>query len=166
MKAAFTFILLLFVDFFSKTLTLKFISPRGGVDLFSLGIDFSLVHVVNRGGAWGIFADYHSYLLLGRIGVVLGMILYLIFSKKGGLQQIPFVMILAGATGNILDCLIYGHVIDMLKFTFWGYEYPVFNIADASIVCGVALLAGQSLFQKKKKEEDEFPETFRKTFKQ
>ncbi len=164
MKAAFTFILILFLDFVSKTLTLKYISSRGGIDLFSWGIDFSLVQVVNRGGAWGIFAEHHFYLLLSRIAVVLGMMGYLIFSKRPASFQIPFVMIIAGAVGNILDCLIYGHVIDMLKFIFWGYEYPVFNLADAAIVCGVALLAVQSLFQKKS-DDDEMSSTFRTTFK-
>ena len=166
MKAAFTFILLLFLDFVSKSLTLQFISQRGGIDLFQWGVDFSLVHVVNRGGAWGIFADYHVWLLTGRIAVVLGMIIYLILSKEGRSRHIPFAMIIAWAVGNILDCLIYGHVIDMLKFTFWVYEYPVFNIADASIVIGVALLAVEALFQKKKKTDDEMPSTFRKPFKQ
>ncbi|MBP9841939.1 MAG: signal peptidase II [Simkaniaceae bacterium] len=163
MKAAFTFVLILFLDFFSKTLTLRFISPRGGIDLMSWGVDFSLVHVVNRGGAWGIFADHHLWLLGGRIAIVAGMVGYLCLKRKEKAHQIPFSMIIAGAIGNILDCLIYGHVIDMLKFTFWGYEYPVFNIADAAIVCGVALLAVQSLF-KKKKVDDDFPPTFRTTF--
>ena len=165
MKAAFTFILMLFLDFFSKTLTLKFIPQRGGFDLFSWGIDFSLVHVVNRGGAWGIFAEHHAWLLIGRIVVVFGMVGYLFFARKEKSIQIPFMLIMAGAIGNILDCLIYGHVIDMLKFTFWRYEYPVFNIADASIVCGVALLAVQSIFQKKHVDHDSSP-PFRTTFKQ
>jgi signal peptidase II len=49
-------------------------------------------------------------------------------------------MILAGAVGNVFDCIVYGHVIDMFCFIFWGYIYPVFNIADAAIFCGILML--------------------------
>ena len=44
---------------------------------------------------------------------------------------------LGGAVGNLIDRLLYGHVVDFIDFKLW----PVFNLADTSIVLGVALLA-------------------------
>ena len=50
-----------------------------------------------------------------------------------------------GALCNILDYFFYGHVIDMLHFVFWGYDYPVFNVADSFICIGVFWLFFASL---------------------
>jgi signal peptidase II len=33
--------------------------------------------------------------------------------------------------------LLYGHVVDFLHFTFWGYSFPIFNLADTYITLGV-----------------------------
>ncbi|MEK7340156.1 MAG: signal peptidase II, partial [Verrucomicrobiota bacterium] len=55
-------------------------------------------------------------------------------------RRVCLVMVLAGAVGNVFDCIIYGHVIDMFCFIFWGYIYPVFNIADAAIFCGILMM--------------------------
>jgi signal peptidase II len=49
-------------------------------------------------------------------------------------------LVIAGAVGNIIDRVVYGYVIDFFDF-YWGtYHWPAFNIADSSIVTGVALL--------------------------
>ena len=60
-------------------------------------------------------------------------------------------MVAAGALGNVLDIFLYGHVVDMFYFVFWGWSYPVFNLADASIFIGIATLAIVSLFFQKRK---------------
>ena len=43
---------------------------------------------------------------------------------------------LAGALGNIVDSLFLGHVVDMIHVVFWGWDYPVFNVADSFIFLG------------------------------
>ncbi len=124
--------------------------PHGGIAIFHnvLGIDFSIVHQTNKGAAWGMFAYFQDYLLFFRlmtIGLILG---YLFFFNKNPLRRFPLLLILTGAIGNVIDYFVYGHVIDMFYFTFWGYSYPVFNIADSAIFCGVALLLFQSYSKK------------------
>ena len=49
-------------------------------------------------------------------------------------------MLYAGIIGNLLDRAIFHYVKDFLKFTIFGYEYPVFNFADIFIVVGAILL--------------------------
>lgn len=114
--------------------------PYGGIAIFEnfFGISFCLQHQSNTGAAWGFFADYPLTLLLFRICFVSLLVLYLWQVKPK--NSLAFICILAGAVGNIVDIFLYGHVIDMLHFTFWGYHYPVFNLADSFIFIGVVFL--------------------------
>lgn len=96
-----------------------------------IGIDFFIQYVTNRGGAWGMLASWHTPLLIFRIVVILGLIGYLIYKRN-----VFIVLILAGAIGNVIDSFLYGHVIDMFHFVFWGRSYGIFNFADAMIFLG------------------------------
>ncbi len=142
------FFVLLGLDQVSKFVTHHFLPlmshstpwyPYGGIGVFQnfFGIEFSINHATNRGAAWGAFADYTSLLMLLRLGLIAGIFLY--FLKASGVKKSALALILAGAVGNVIDVFIYGHVIDMFHFILWGYDYPVFNVADSAIFCGVIL---------------------------
>jgi signal peptidase II len=113
-----------------------------------MGIEFSIIHQINRGAAWGVLADFQFPLLILRIALVVALIAYLFFSKKHPTWRIPLTLVVAGALGNIIDYFFYGHVIDMFLFRFWGYDYPVFNVADSAIVIGIFWLFCASFFDK------------------
>lgn len=102
-----------------------------------LGIDFNIVHSTNRGAAWSILSNYQLPLLVFRIVLVSVLFVYLFFFNKKQKYVTPLTLIAFGAVGNIIDYFLYGHVIDMFHFVFWGYSYPVFNIADAVIFIGI-----------------------------
>ena len=54
---------------------------------------------------------------------------------------IPLVLILSGAAGNILDRAMNGYVIDFIHFHYDSkWDFPVFNIADMLVFCGIVLL--------------------------
>jgi signal peptidase II len=142
------FFVLLALDQVSKFATQHFLPlmshsapwyPYGGIGVFQnfLGIEFSINHATNRGAAWGAFAEYAPLLMLLRLGLIAGLLIY--FLKARGMKKAALSMILAGAIGNVIDVFIYGHVIDMFHFVLWGYDYPVFNVADSAIFCGVIL---------------------------
>jgi signal peptidase II len=57
-------------------------------------------------------------------------------------------LILAGTLGNLYDRLVFNGVRDFLYWSRW-FEWPVFNIADCCLVCGVCLLTLQALFHAK-----------------
>ncbi len=130
------------------------IYPYGGIAVFQdwHGIDFSIIHVNNKGAAWGMFASIQSYLLYARVMIIGGLLTYLFFFKSDPYRKFCLMLICTGAIGNVIDYFVYGHVIDMFYFTFWGFSYPIFNIADSSIFCGIALLLIQSFFSKRKKQ--------------
>ncbi len=108
--------------------------PFGGVGVFSLGgITCSLNYIVNTGAAWGAFSGYPGFLFVLRCAILLGLF---IFVPK----RIPVWLVITGAIGNSIDYCLYGHVIDFLHFTFWGYSFPIFNVADSCITIGVVSL--------------------------
>lgn len=129
-------VVLLAVDLMSKYLVVHY-----GIDylpVFTIppGISFALESVYNRGGAWGILADYSLPLLLFRMAMVVAIFGYLAFFNQSRKLAFPLLLIVTGAIGNIVDCFVYGHVVDMLHFTFRGRSYGIFNVADSYIFVG------------------------------
>jgi signal peptidase II len=57
-------------------------------------------------------------------------------------------LILGGATGNLWDRMMTGHVVDFLDFYVGSYHWPAFNVADSAIVIGAALLVSEIVFAK------------------
>lgn len=152
-------IFILLLDQVTKYLTFKFIPlvdqvpyvyPYGGIGVFRnwLGVEFSLNYMTNKGAAWGILGHYQFPLVLLRIGLILAMSFYLFFINKHKSWQLPLIAIMMGALGNVLDFFVYGHVIDMLHFVLWGYEFPIFNVADSFISVGIFSLLILSWFNK------------------
>lgn len=125
--------------------------PYRGIGIFEhfYGIEFSIVHATNRGSAWGLFAEYQIELLILRILFVFFLLFYLARTKESQELALPLALIATGAIGNIIDYFAYGHVVDMIHFVFWGYDYPVFNVADSAIFIGVWWVFFNALFQKK-----------------
>ena len=104
----------------------------------------NLVLVWNKGVTFGLLTHigqgYMPYLLRGvaaLILILLGRWLWRTHSLPGALA---LGAIMGGAVGNLVDRLRYGAVVDFLDFYYRGYHWYAFNVADAAIVTGVALL--------------------------
>jgi signal peptidase II len=137
---------ILFFDIRSKKFALAHLSnaissefPFGGEAVFQgllHGIDFSLNLVKNTGAAWGLFSQFSDLLAYLRIAIVL-YLTYLIFKKGTSFgKKLSLTCICAGAFGNLIDQYRYGFVVDMFHFSFWGCDFPVFNVADTFIFLG------------------------------
>lgn len=117
--------------------------PFGGIPLFSQwGITGSLNYIVNTGVAWGMFAGHPGWLFAVRTLIIAGL---LVLVPK----RLPVWLVVTGAVGNAIDYCLYGHVVDFFHFTFWGYSFPIFNVADSCITIGVICLL---LFSQKPSE--------------
>lgn len=55
-------------------------------------------------------------------------------------------LILGGALGNLIDRLVYGHVVDFIDFYYGSWHWPAFNVADSAITVGAATLIWEGLF--------------------
>lgn len=126
--------------------------PYGGIAVFqnAFGIDFSINKTLNTGSAWSLFSSFPHALLIARIAIVVALMSYTLFFNKDRRRDLPLLLILTGAVGNIVDFFIYGAVIDMFHFVLWGYSYPIFNVADMLIFFGVASLFIQELLKKRR----------------
>lgn len=107
---------------------------------------FHLTLVLNTGAAFGIFKNGRVFFTASSLLVIALIVFYALYCRRLGLfLSIAMGLILGGAIGNLIDRLVFGHVIDFLDFRIW----PVFNIADSSITIGAILLASKFLFDKK-----------------
>jgi len=102
---------------------------------------FYIIEVKNTGGAWGIFSGNVPFLALISFFVVILLYLFIINEKKlTKLSIVYYGFLLGGIIGNLIDRLINGYVTDFFNFFIFGYDYPVFNIADILIVVGIGLM--------------------------
>lgn len=103
---------------------------------------FDLTYVENRGAAWSIFIGKTMFLIAFTFIILCGVVFYLIkYRPKNKFVRVALSLIIAGALGNIVDRVIYKHVIDFISFHYKDvYYYPVFNIADVCVVIGTFLL--------------------------
>jgi signal peptidase II len=113
--------------------------PYGGIPVFKnfFGIEFSINHLTNQGAAWGALGGYQPYLVSMRILLIIGMTLYIGYFNQRRSWTFPLILIISGAIGNVVDYFLYGHVVDMLHVVLWGYDFPVFNIADSAVSIGI-----------------------------
>ena len=108
---------------------------------------FNLVNVGNTGAAWSIFSGRNTALAMLDVATLIAIF---VWRRKLGLRvwivQIGFGLLCGGIAGNLVDRLLYRHVIDFLDFHFGSYIYPTFNVADSGICAGVAVYLLYSLF--------------------
>ena len=103
---------------------------------------FSLVH--NTGVAFGLFRNHNTILSILSLAVIIYIARDSMARKKDKslCQRVALGLILGGASGNLIDRLRLGYIIDFLDFRVW----PVFNIADSAITIGIILLAIEIFF--------------------
>ncbi len=97
-----------------------------------------ITHVSNTGSAFGLFPNQTLFLLIASL---VGIAVLLVFFRKqagrGFMVRTSLGLQLGGATGNLVDRITMGKVTDFIDVGAW----PVFNLADASIVTGIVILA-------------------------
>ncbi|WP_395401693.1 signal peptidase II [Pseudoduganella sp. UC29_106] len=105
---------------------------------------FNLVLAYNKGAAFSFLSNesgWQRYMFTGIGIAAAGYILWLLRKHSG--QRLfcwALALILGGAIGNVIDRLMYGHVVDFLDFHWRGLgHFPAFNVADSAICVGAAL---------------------------
>ena len=98
------------------------------------GIAFGRLQDGGEFGRWMLSA-------LAALAVV-GLLLYFFRTKRTDDRLLgALALLLAGVAGNLTDRVRLGHVIDFIEVFIGSYQWPTFNVADASICAGAALLA-------------------------
>lgn len=115
---------------------------------------FSLTHLYNPGGAFGIFAGSQSmwrhWLFLIATVAALGLLFYFYRQTPKSYRMLRFGLglITGGAVGNLIDRLRFGEVVDFLLFYVGRFSWPAFNVADSAVSVGVAVFLFHIVFKK------------------
>ena len=132
-------LLVLLIDIGSKLIIHRYISVGESIEL--IRNFFNLTYVRNTGVAWSIFENKMILIIIVSALIITIMIGYIYKERpKESILKIAYALILGGAIGNFLNRIVYGYVIDFIDIRIFGYNYPIFNLADTFIVIGVIIL--------------------------
>lgn len=94
---------------------------------------------LNTGGAWGVLGDMTFILITLSLVICAAVIFYLfvVTPDASVLLTVGLSLVFAGGVGNLIDRLTGGYVIDFIQTLFM--DFPVFNIADIGVTCGVVI---------------------------
>ena len=112
---------------------------------------FRITYGTNTGTAFGLFPNQTVFLIIASF-IAIGFLVY--FYRAHALPR-PMLRLaiglqLGGALGNLLDRIFYGSVVDFIDVGWW----PIFNLADSSIVVGMAILVGILVFFEKGSDQE------------
>ncbi len=108
-------------------------------------------YVENRGAAFGILQGRRVLFLIITITVVLLISFYLVkyYNQMNTITRVSFAMLIGGAIGNLIDRIRFGYVVDFISVKLINrYDFPVFNIADISVVISTMFIIYLVLFDK------------------
>jgi len=133
--------LLLIADQFTKVLIMGYYQLGDSTAVTSF---FNIVRVHNSGAAFSFLAGAGGWQrwFFTAIGVGAALLMVWLLKKHAGQKLFAFAIasILGGAVGNVIDRLMYGHVVDFLDFHWRGWHFPAFNVADRAITVGATCL--------------------------
>ena len=143
-------VVLVTIDQFSKYLITQ--NLFDGVKEIKL-IDnfFYITNVKNYGAGFSILQNQRIFLIIVTIIAIIFVAYLLIKSKNSeSLNRVCYILIIGGAIGNLIDRITLGYVIDFLDFYIFGYDFPVFNLADCFLTVGCFLLIISILLETKR----------------
>ena len=133
--------IVVFLDQLTKWLIREIVLGTGR-DIEVTGF-FNIVEVWNRGVSFGLFASDSPWTpyLLSALAIAISIVL-IVWLRKAETTFLALALgfVIGGAIGNVFDRFIWGRVYDFLDFHAAGYHWPAFNVADAAISVGVALV--------------------------
>ena len=133
---------IIIIDQVSKFIALSVLpyqAPQKILPIFNFTLTF------NTGAAFGMLNDasgWQRWFFMGvaaAVGIAILIWLYKLAAKHAW-QEAGLCLILGGALGNVIDRIYHGYVVDFLEFHYQKHYFPAFNIADAAITIGAAIL--------------------------
>jgi signal peptidase II len=121
-------------------------------DKVPLNSFLNLTHQQNSGAAFSFLADAGGWqrwffvVLATVVSAVIAVWIWRIRSASQTVLSAGLALVLGGAIGNLIDRILLGHVTDFIQVWFGSWAFPSFNVADAGISVGAALLIIDALF--------------------
>lgn len=107
---------------------------------------FSLTYARNTGAAWSMFEGKMAFFYGVTVIALVALGYYFKYSQPHErLTRFGVILIFSGTVGNFIDRLCFQYVRDFLDFVIFGYDFPIFNVADSLICMGVFLMILEGL---------------------
>ncbi|MDF2698553.1 MAG: signal peptidase [Haloplasmataceae bacterium] len=137
------------LDQFTKYIVIQNIMGKKAIEI--IPDFFNITYTENTGAAWSMFEGKMNLFYLVTV-IALGIFVYLLITEgditNKKLLTISLLMMIAGTIGNFIDRLMRHYVVDFLQFFPFGYDFPIFNVADMLLSVGTVGFAAVLLFTK------------------
>ena len=132
-------IIFIIIDQVSKIIVVNNLTNNKSIEVIKSF--FYLTYTNNKGAAFSILTGRRILLILVAL-IVIGVLIYYVRKNKieGKVNKIALSLVIGGSIGNLIDRILRGAVIDFIDIKIFGYNFPIFNLADTFIVIGVFLL--------------------------
>jgi signal peptidase II len=140
---------IILLDQLSKSAAIKYL--KGSASYNIIPNFFRLSYVENFGAAFGILQNKKIFFIIITCIVIFSLSFFLIknYYKLNIFMRLGLGMFLGGTIGNFIDRVRFGYVVDFISFRLFNkFEFPVFNIADISIVVGTFIILILVLFDR------------------
>lgn len=132
------------VDQLAKGWVLHFFAARGDTPPIAPVAPFlNLVLTMNRGMSFGLFntgAAFNAVIFAALATIIVAALLVWLARTREAWLAMAIGLVIGGAVGNVADRLVRGAVVDFLDFHLGAWHWFSFNLADAAISVGVALM--------------------------
>ncbi len=128
-------LLTVILDQATKYLVNNFISPFSTIEILPF---LNLVNVRNTGSAFGMFRGLGNNIFIIISLAAIAFIFYMLI--KGSEDRFSLSLILGGATGNLLDRVFRGSVVDFIDVFAGRLHWPSFNVADSALTIGIGII--------------------------
>ncbi len=127
------------LDTLTKNIAVNSLKDHGAGDFAVIENVFHFTYHENKGAAFGMLSDNRWIFMSISVIAILAIAIYLFINKENSpLLSISLSLILGGGIGNMIDRVLLGYVIDFLNFKI--INFPIFNLADAFVTVGAALI--------------------------
>ncbi|MEW6163174.1 MAG: signal peptidase II [Nitrospirota bacterium] len=132
------------IDQLTKYLVVSYINPFDSIKIFPF---LHLVSVRNTGAAFGMLKDVGSGFFITVSVIAIVFVVWLLIKDKR--DYLGLSLILGGATGNLIDRILLGQVVDFIDISIGRFHWPAFNVADSSLTVGIMIVFLTLLLKKR-----------------
>ena len=134
-----TFLIIVAGDQITKVIVNDTLQLGQGYTIVENFFYFTYAH--NTGAAWGIFSGALNLFFIISIVATIGIVYFFVQSHAyQKLTRFGLILVFSGMIGNLIDRISLGYVRDFIDFIIFGYDFPIFNVADIAITIGVVLI--------------------------